>query len=127
MDRLATADDYGGVVVTKPQEAGNSGQCVDCLGPTGAETVIVNGRAVPNVTTIHGPEGQLHVSVGIHGFDCDVFDGEAILGLVADAVAVGAGFVGWPEPGGEFVPRPFAPPVHVIETADSNEPNQEGK
>ena len=104
---------------------------IDYLPSSDDELVIVNERTVPGVTVKHLPDGRLFIRVGIHAFECDIFDGEAILGLVADAIAVGAGYVGWPAADAEFIDRPFAPRRFVItsavtadgETVDMGGPN----
>ena len=94
---------------------------IDYLPPSDDESAIVNGRIVPNVTVQHLSEGRLTFKVGLHRFTCDIFDGEAILGLVADAVAVGAGYVSWPQEGEEFIKRPFAPGCFIVTSATTED------
>ena len=87
------------------------------------EHLVVAGREVPHVQVrrINNEFLGFRFTVGYGGgdtIDCSIDDAPHIAALIANAIAVGAGFTGWPDEEHDFVPRPFAPKVTLITGLD---------
>lgn len=87
---------------------------IDFLPVSDHELVTVAGRQLPEVTAQHNTDGTVHIYVGASGFTCGLTEAETFVRAIATALAVGAGYVGWPDADAEFVVRPFAPRTHLI-------------
>lgn len=86
--------------------------------------VVVAGRQVPHLRChriVSEFEGFRFCLGNAGTLDCDIDDAPHVAAILAAALAVGAGYVGWPDEGNEFVKRPFAPVVHGIDFGDGNE------
>jgi hypothetical protein len=71
---------------------------VQYVGPFEYHLVVVNGRRVPYLEAALLPGGGVHLSVDRrYGLDLSLAEAERVVPFVAHAIAIGMGFVGFPE------------------------------
>lgn len=100
---------------------------VEYIGPFEETIVVIDGRKVPFLGVEKDAEGVvrfLHLQsrcIDLPPFDPDrPYEAEILITFIADAIAVGMGYTGWPDAGGEFVKRPDFPIVHQIGEAHAD-------
>lgn len=68
------------------------------VGPFEHHDVIVNGRRVPHLEAIPTAGGGVHLTVGRrYGLDLTLAEAERVVPFIAHCVAVGMGYVGFPD------------------------------
>lgn len=89
---------------------------VDYLDVDEGGVMVVAGRQVPHVRVrrmVSEFEG-FRFTVGLQTIDCAIDDAQHIAAMIAESLAVGAGYVGWPDEDREFVKEPFGRVVNMI-------------
>ncbi len=81
------------------ERAFSTGQ-VEFVGPFEYHDVLFNGRRVPHLEATPMAGGQVHLSVDRRfGMDVTVAEAERLVPFVAHCIAVGMGYVGFPDEG----------------------------
>jgi len=89
---------------------------VSYVGPFDYQDVVVNARRVPHLEAISLPGGGIHLTVDRRwAIDLSVEEAERIIPFVAHCLAVGMGYVGFPDEDMDGpVPAQPMPRVHQI-------------
>lgn len=88
---------------------------VEYVGPFGYHDVVLNGRRLPHLEAIPIAGGRVHLSVDRRfGLDLTVAEAERVVPFVAHCLAIGLGYVGFPDEGQDLVPIQHMPRVHHV-------------